>query len=1798
MEKKQIHVLLLEDEAAHVEAIRRALASADSSLKVHVVSSIKEFREYVAVNSPDIALLDMVLPDGNGIEMLKSPPEQNAFPMLVLTSHGNEQAAVAALKAGALDYVVKSPEAFADMPRILTRNLNQWTLIRERNLAEESLKLSGQNFRNSMEGSFIGIYIADKDWNPSFANQAFLDIFGYKNLDEVKAKHPSEFYTPESSTESEIRAEQRTRGEPTPNQIEITITREDGSIRHLQAFRQTILWDGKQQYQLLYNDITKRKQAEEALRESERRLQEAQQMAHLGFWDWDVKMGDVKWSDEVFHIFGLDPKNFTPQIDSILALSPWPADHQRDQELIDRAVKSHSPGSYEQKFLRPDNSIGYYYSNFQGNYDSHGELISIVGTVLDVTDRKKTEEEINRLMAIESQTANEWQKTFDAISDIVAIISPSHEIIRINKAGCLAAGKQPEELIGKKCYEAIHGTGAPIKMCSCEAALKTKQICTSEIVEAGKHFQLTAYPVFDKRGEIVSFAHIVKDITARKHTEEALQRSESYLRATMDSTGDGILVVDDQQRIVSTNNRFAEMFNIPRELISKKEDGPVLAHVVAQVMDSETFLTKVKRLYITNEKDIDRLYLKNGNVFERYSEPLMLNNKIAGRVWSFRDITKLINSEIALRDSEEKYRLIVEKSSDVLFTFNAAGDFTYLSPSVKNLLGYNQDEFIGRPFASLIHPDDLQELQQAIQRNIKDGSQTPGGNRYRIRHASGEWRWHNASGNAVYDTDGKYIYFVGISKDITGHKRAEEELQASEEKYSTLIEQSTDGIVILDDRTVLFANRQMNEMTGYSQTEIIGKYFYDLAAPEYRTMLEELYLSRKGSHEPSANRELELLAKDGSKVPVDTKLQPIMYKGKAAGMVIIHDIAERKKAEQALKASEQNFRNSIDNSLMGIRIVDAEWRTLYVNQVFLDIFGYKNTGEVSATPLQDHYTPEERIRHLQREERQKNGEPIQTDLEVDILRNDGDVRRIQVFLKEIFWSGKKQRQIIFNDITERKKAEEAVKLSEQNFRNSMDTSMYGVRIVDAKWHTLYANQEYLDIHGYRNIAEADASKPKDIFTPAEYTRYLKRRERAARGEPEPATIEMELVRRDGAIRHVLVSRKEVLWNGQKQFQILYNDITDRRLAEEALKISEQNFRNSMDTSTIGIRISDRENNNLYANQAMLDIFGYKNAGEIDNTPPYHLYSPESHAAYRLRNEKFLRGEPMPKQVEIDIIRKGGSLRNLQVSMSEVFWGGKPQYQTLYNDITELKQSEAARQESEEKYRLIVENNRDMIFTVNEDEEYVYVSPAVTSMLGYQPSELIGNRFISYVHPDDRHVIEEEIKRTYTVGYKVSGDSEYRMRQASGSWLWVVSRGSRVIDKNGELLYFIGIIRDITEHKMAEEEKRRLEEKAQVASRLAAVGEMAAGIAHEINNPLTGVLGFSQMLMEKKDVPDDIKEALALIADGSSRVADIVKRLLTFARQTKPVKTLASLNELIENTLKLREYVLRTNNIKVITVFDPELPWSVVDPGQMQQVFLNLIVNAEQAMKKANGKGTLTIRTEKKNNDIRLIFQDDGPGITKENMGHLFEPFFTTKEPGEGTGLGLSLSRSIILEHNGKMSVESEFGRGVTFILELPLVEALPAEGVATVAEQNTQNAAVKSGKIMVVDDEPGVRALLEKSLKKVGYTVDTFGDAGTANDKIDSGAIYDVILTDVRMPGMNGIEFYSRIIEQTPAMKNKFIFITGDIMGVDIKTFLGQNKLPYLAKPFSVDSLKEKINAIMLVGQQEKNNSTRKDNKE
>jgi CheY-like chemotaxis protein len=318
-----------------------------------------------------------------------------------------------------------------------------------------------------------------------------------------------------------------------------------------------------------------------------------------------------------------------------------------------------------------------------------------------------------------------------------------------------------------------------------------------------------------------------------------------------------------------------------------------------------------------------------------------------------------------------------------------------------------------------------------------------------------------------------------------------------------------------------------------------------------------------------------------------------------------------------------------------------------------------------------------------------------------------------------------------------------------------------------------------------------------------------------------------------------------------------------------------------------------------------------------------------------------------------------------------------------------------------------------------------------------------------------------------------------------------------------------------------------------------------------------------------------------INEGAQRVAGIIERLLTFARQQKPHREYIDINEIINNTLALRAYHLKTNNIKVITQFDPDLPITIADGGQLQQVFLNLIVNSENEMKLAHSKGKLTIKTEKVNSAIKISFKDDGPGIPKENMDRIFDPFFTTREVGQGTGLGLSVCHGIITEHGGRIYAQSQLGKGATFIIELPMVTEPEQLILAEPTAKEPQKMA--KSKILVVDDEPMVRQVLTKVLTEEGHAVEAVGNADDAL-KMISNKRYSLILLDIKMPGMSGTELYQRIQKIASSLAKRVVFITGDATAADTQDFLAQTKVHYIKKPFDINKLKKEIDHLLAQG--------------
>jgi two-component system NtrC family sensor kinase len=394
------------------------------------------------------------------------------------------------------------------------------------------------------------------------------------------------------------------------------------------------------------------------------------------------------------------------------------------------------------------------------------------------------------------------------------------------------------------------------------------------------------------------------------------------------------------------------------------------------------------------------------------------------------------------------------------------------------------------------------------------------------------------------------------------------------------------------------------------------------------------------------------------------------------------------------------------------------------------------------------------------------------------------------------------------------------------------------------------------------------------------------------------------------------------------------------------------------------------------------------------------------------------------------------------------------------------------------------------------------------------------------------------------------------------------------DKNNRLVGSIHVAKDISN-------ERQLQQQLIQSEKLSAIGELISGIAHELNNPLTGVMGYSQLLQLRKDLDDRAKDNLLKINNLALRCQKIVQNLLSFARKQKPERTFSDINEILDKTVELRGYELQVNNIEITRELDRHLPKTIADAHQLQQVFLNIVTNAEQAMLEANGKGHLTIRTRSNPDKSRVIVEivDDGPGIPENHLTRIFDPFFTTKEVGKGTGLGLSLSYGMIKEHGGNIYARSKPGEGAVFIIELPIISHLQEDTRRTpeLTPQALQFEKLVRGKrILVVDDERYILEFFVEVFQALPLQVDTASNGRAAMQKMQDGD-YDLIITDFKMPQMSGKDLFNWIKESRPQYSDRIVFVTGDTVSAETRSFFENNKNRFLAKPFKIEEVKEVI---------------------
>ena len=408
----------------------------------------------------------------------------------------------------------------------------------------------------------------------------------------------------------------------------------------------------------------------------------------------------------------------------------------------------------------------------------------------------------------------------------------------------------------------------------------------------------------------------------------------------------------------------------------------------------------------------------------------------------------------------------------------------------------------------------------------------------------------------------------------------------------------------------------------------------------------------------------------------------------------------------------------------------------------------------------------------------------------------------------------------------------------------------------------------------------------------------------------------------------------------------------------------------------------------------------------------------------------------------------------------------------------------------------------------------------------------------------------------------------RMRRIDGSAVWVEVT-ARAEPGSANTIRLEALVRDVSERKRRDDQSRDLYQQLLQAEKMAALGQTISGVAHELNNPLATILSWAERLAEKT-VDAGTRRGVDVILGEADRAARIVRTLLTFARKRQSTRAMVDLNQIVLETLTLRAYEQRVTNIEVVTALASGLPPVFADAHQIQQVLLNLVINAEQAMVSAYGRGALVVRTwhNKERDVVALEVSDDGPGVPEEARSKIFDPFFTTKEVGKGTGLGLTVAYAIVQEHGGRIRVDTP-AKGAAFVVELPVSGERPLPRPRPGAPSMD---AVKGASVLLVEDELPLAAAVREALTDAGLSVDHAGDGEEALARVRQKT-YDVVVCDLKMPRVDGMTLYRAIAAATPALARRVVFVTGDVAGTDAERFLDDSGCRWLAKPFRLADL-------------------------
>ncbi len=1244
--------------------------------------------------------------------------------------------------------------------------------------------------------------------------------------------------------------------------------------------------------------------------------------------------------------------------------------------------------------------------------------------------------------------------------------------------------------------------------------------------------------LFEDNGKKLSLV-VVNDITERKNAEAALKKSEEQFRNLVENINDVFYVSDGQGRFIYCSpNFYTSMGYSLQEIIGKSYIRIVAPVDRRKVVDH--YLEETKNGVLDTKLEL-RVRCKDGKIFwvEQNTRIVRDNNGTVAQYRNVvRDITERKRAEEQLKNQHSTLKGMIESTDSAIFSIDTAYRYTSFNSIHASIVKaiYGVDIEVGK---NLLDYMKVEEDRQKAKRNL---GKALNGESFTEEAFSGDESlsrlYFSVSHNPIRNADGNIIGVAVYSQNITERKRAVIALQNSEEQLRATLESTADGILAVDNNgKVVKTNRRFAELWHIPQSLIDSGDDNKLLNFVVDQLFEpESFIKKVQSLYGSSETDIDTLNfKDGR--VFERYSSPMFVENSIIGRVwSFRDITERKQAEQALRASESKFRAVSDTSAAAIFIYQGE-KFVYWNPASLSITGYSDS-DFKELRFWDIIHPDFKDMMKERGLARQRGEQVPSRYEFKLVTKTGDVLWLDYAAGVIQFEGKPAALGVAFDITERKKAEEQLKISEQTLRESeeryrslFDRMMDGVYRSTHEGRFVDVNPTMVKMFGFASKEEMlNADIKKDLyFAPSE-------RDSLFMDTGQERTEIFRMRHKDGS--EIWVEDHGSYVHDEKGNVIFHEgilrDVTARLLAEDTLRKSEEKYKDIFTWAPVGIYQSSIDGKIVTANKSLADMLGYDVAEDLINRDMAKDVYYNEEERHKLIKEYDTKGQGSVTNLEILWKKKDGSSVWVMLTAHAIKdkSGKTIYYEGFVYDITEQKRAE-------ENIRMLsraMEQSPASVVITDLDGKIEYVNPKFTQVTGYTSAEALGQnpRVLKSGETPDKEY--KQLWETITSGKEWRG--EFHNKKKNGEFYWEYASISPIKDVSGKTTHYLAVKEDITEKKTLEQQFFRTQ-------RLESIGTLAGGIAHDLNNVLAPIL-LSVELLNRRHSDEATKKLLSSMESSALRGRDIIKQVLTFARGIEGQHVSIDLRHIVK---EIDNIIMETfpKNIKKVVDIPKDLLTIVGDATQIHQVLLNLCINARDAMPHG---GTLSITASNIRIDtqyarmnlnarqgtyVLLNVTDTGTGIPPEILVKIFEPFFTTKEIGKGTGLGLSTVYTIIKNHGGFIEVQSELGKGTTFKVHFPVVESAEAQQIQ---KEHAHPVGGNGELILVVDDEASVLEVTKQTLAMYGYNI------LSASDGTDAVALYaqhkdeiDLVVSDILMPTLDGVMMARTLLRMNPYVK-------------------------------------------------------------